>query len=180
MHIDRPSATTDAAPGLLAWLRRTWLRLWREAAKFGLVGLAGLVVDLGVFNRLRFLGGEGPLYDKPLTAKVLSVVAATMVTFMGNRHWAFSHRRQRGVGSGYMLFFLLNGVAMVIALVCLWISHYLLGLTSPLADNISANVIGLGLGTIFRFWSYRRWVFPKPVADPAENDARHRDAINPL
>ena len=32
-------------------------------------------------------------------------------------------------------------------------------LTSPLADNIAANVIGLGLGTMFRFWSYRRFVF---------------------
>jgi putative flippase GtrA len=54
---------------------------------------------------------------------------------------------------------------MGIALVCLWFSHYILGFTSPLADNISANVIGLGLGTIFRFWSYRRWVFPKPSTD---------------
>jgi putative flippase GtrA len=41
------------------------------------------------------------------------------------------------------------------------ISHYLLDFTSTLADNIAANVIGLGLGTAFRFWSYRRWVFPE-------------------
>jgi putative flippase GtrA len=151
--------------GLINWLLTTWLRLWREAAKFGVVGLAGLVVDLGLFNGLRYLGGEGPLYDKPLTAKALSVIAATMVTFMGNRQWAFRHRSQRGIRSGYLLFFALNGVAMAIALVCLWFSHYILGFTSPLADNISANVIGLGLGTIFRFWSYRRWVFPKPSTD---------------
>jgi len=53
----------------------------------------------------------------------------------------------------------LNAVGLGIALSCLWTSHYLLGLDSPLADNISANVIGLFLGTTFRFWSYRRWVF---------------------
>jgi putative flippase GtrA len=54
----------------------------------------------------------------------------------------------------------LNGVGLLISLACLAISHYALGFTSTLADNIAANVIGLGLGTAFRFWSYRRWVFP--------------------
>ena len=55
---------------------------------------------------------------------------------------------------------MLNGVGLLIALACLAISHYVLDLTSPLADNVAANVIGLGLGAAFRFWSYRRWVFP--------------------
>jgi putative flippase GtrA len=59
----------------------------------------------------------------------------------------------------------LNGVGLLISVGCLWFSHYALGLTSPLADNISANVVGLALGTMFRFWSYRRWVFPE---DPEE------------
>jgi putative flippase GtrA len=48
-------------------------------------------------------------------------------------------------------------------LCCLGISRYVLGLSGPLADNVAANVIGLGLGTLFRFWSYRRWVFPDPA-----------------
>jgi putative flippase GtrA len=165
---------------LVSHIRRTWSALWQEAAKFGVVGTAGLVVDLGLFNGLRFLGGEGVLYDKPLTAKAISVVVATMVTFMGNRHWAFRHRGQRGIGAGYSLFFILNAIAMGIALVCLWFSHYVLNLTSPLADNISANVIGLGLGTIFRFWSYRKWVFPRPTGDPDEDQARGRDSITPI
>lgn len=137
-----------------------WSRLSAEAGRFGLVGLVGLVVDLGLFNVLRFAGDEGVLYDKPLTAKAISVTAATLVTYAGNRNWTFRTRGQRGHLTGYGLFFLLNGVGMAIALICLWFSHYILNLTSPLADNISANVIGLGLGTLFRFWSYRRWVFP--------------------
>ena len=44
------------------------------------------------------------------------------------------------------------------------------GLKGPIADNVSANVIGLGLGTLFRFWSYRRWVFPED-ADSADEAA---------
>jgi hypothetical protein len=49
-----------------------------------------------------------------------------------------------------------------------------MGWDSALADNISANVVGLALGTAFRFWSYRKFVFP---AIP--NDAG-RDAITPI
>lgn len=148
-------------------------RVWAEAARFGAVGLAGLVVDLALFNVLRFGGGEGPLYDKPLTAKALSVIAATVVTFLGNRHWTYRHRPRRSAMGGYVLFFFLNAVGMAIALACLFTSHYVLDLRSALADNISANVIGLGLGTLFRFWSYRRWVFPHStkVGDIANADA---------
>ena len=54
---------------------------------------------------------------------------------------------------------------------CLAISHYLLDFTSRLADNIAANVIGLGLGTAFRFWSYRRWVFPELLPEAAAPEA---------
>jgi len=48
---------------------------------------------------------------------------------------------------------------LLISLLCLWVSHYLLGLTSLIADNISTNIIGLGLGTSFRFIMYRYWVY---------------------
>ena len=134
--------------------------LVQEVAKFGIVGLIALVFDIGIFNLLRFYGGQGPMYDKPITAKIISVAVATTVAYFGNRFWTFRDRGRTSFGREYVLFFVLNGVGMLIAITCLWISHYLLNLTGPVADNISANVIGLGLGTIFRFWSYRKWVFP--------------------
>lgn len=148
---------------MLSKLPKSLQGLAREVSKFGVVGLAGTVVDFGVFNALRFLGesGEGILFDQPLTAKILSVVVATMVTFTGNLLWTYRHLEgtRRSIASGYVLFFVFNAIGLSFALACLWVSHYGLGLTSALADNISANVIGLGLGTIFRFWAYRKWVF---------------------
>ncbi len=156
---------TDARfPGLSA-LVAPFAGLIREFSKFGVVGLVALVVDVGLFNLLMFAGGSGPLVEKPLTAKVIAVVAATTVSYALNRNWTFSHRGRTGLAREYGLFFALNGVAMGIALGCLWFSHYALGLTSPIADNISANVVGLVLGTLFRFWSYRRFVFPAIDAD---------------
>lgn len=166
------------------YLQNTLGDLYREIAKFGIVGLSALVVDIGLFNILRFAGGEGPFYDKPLTAKVISVCVATVVAYTGNRLWTFRHRGRSHMAREVPLFFALNGVAMLIAVGCLWFSHYALGLDSPLADNISANVIGLGLGTLFRFWSYRKWVFPAIPAselhDPANEELLERDAATPI
>jgi putative flippase GtrA len=142
--------------------------LVRELMKFGVVGVFAYVVDVGSFNFLRFADGDGPLHDKPLTAKTISVVLATTVAYLGHRHWTFRRRDRSGVAREYPLFVMLNGVGLVIALTCLAISHYLLGFTSPLADNIAANIVGMALGTAFRFWSYRRWVFRETVEDAGE------------
>jgi putative flippase GtrA len=127
------------------------------------------MIDLTIFNVLRFSGGEGPLYDKPLTAKVISVLAATTFAYFGNRHWTFKDRSRSSFRRQYTLFFVFNAVGMVISLSCLWVSHYLLGFESALADNISANVVGLVLGTVFRFWGYHNWVFPNDVSSVEQN-----------
>jgi putative flippase GtrA len=154
----------DASRRGAALARSVWAqadRLLHEIAKFGVVGIGAFIIDIGLFNLLRFAGGEGPMYDRPLTAKIVSVVVATTFAYFGNRYWTFRHRGRTSFGREYVLFFVLNGVGLAISVGCLWFSHYALGLTSPLADNISANVVGIALGTMFRFWSYRRWVFPE-------------------
>lgn len=165
----RPSGTAADPSRLERLLTRLGLsgavhRLAQEVAKFGVIGAIAFVVDVGVFNLLR-LGGPGAasglLDEKPLTAKTVSTIVATTVAYFGNRYWTFRDRGRSSLRREYVLFFALNGVGLLIALACLGFSHYLLGLTSPLADNISANVVGLGLGTLFRFWSYRRFVFPE-------------------
>ena len=149
-------------------LLRAYYRLGhlvRELMKFGVVGSAAYVVDIGVFNLMLHAT------DKPLTSKTVSTVLATTVAYAGNRTWTFRRRSKSTVRREYALFFVLNGVGLLIALTCLGISHYLLGFTSRLADNIAANLVGLGLGTAFRFWSYRRWVFPELLPEAAASDA---------
>jgi putative flippase GtrA len=130
----------------------------RELVKFGVVGAVAYVVDVGLFNLLRY-AGPAPLESKPLTAKAISVAVATLVAWLGNRHWTFRRRRRVSARRELALSALMNGVGMAIALGCLAFSHYVLDLRSPLADNISANDVGLGLGTAFRFFAYRTWVF---------------------
>jgi putative flippase GtrA len=81
------------------------------------------------------------------------------VAYLGLRMWAFAHPDTRDPLSGLPRFFVLAVVTMAIPLLCLWFSRYVLGLSSPWADNISANVVGLTLGTAARFWLFRRYVF---------------------
>ena len=144
-------------------IRSAATRRLRELAVFTVVGAVGYVVDVGLFNLLRYAGDPGVLEDKPLTAKALSVAAATVVTYAGNRHWTWRHRAWSSPHREFAIFVVLNGIGMVIAVGCLAFSHYVLGFTGPLADNLSANGAGLVLGSAFRFWAYRRWVFPAAV-----------------
>ncbi len=147
--------------GLRALLER-FRSLLSELTKFGLVGVLSLGVDLLVFN-LVLLAAPG----KPLTAKVVSTVLSATNAFLLNRHWSFRHReRTSRLRSEVTLFAVLNALGLVIALTCLATSHYLLGFESRLADNVAANGVGLVLGTAFRFWSYRRFVWTAPVQEP--------------
>lgn len=127
-----------------------------ELAKFGIVGLIGMVVDIGGSNLLIL----GPLTGKPLTASGLSMIAATFVTYFGNRHWTWKDRDRRSVRREYTMFFLLNAIALGIGTALMAFTTYVLNLDSHLWFNI-AKILGIGLGTLFRFWSYRRFVFTK-------------------
>ncbi|MET1051522.1 MAG: GtrA family protein [Mycetocola sp.] len=131
-----------------------------QALQFGLVGAAGLLVDLVVFNALRLTVLAPDAVDGgPILAKVISTVLAIITNWLGNRYWTFSRERQSNTVREGIEFFAVSLAGMGIGIGCLWISHYVLGFTSVLADNISANVIGLGLGAVFRFTLYRYWVF---------------------
>jgi putative flippase GtrA len=133
--------------------------LVHELGKFGIVGGITYVVDTSILAGLRTAGVD------PLIAKTVSTVVAATLAFLGNRFWTWRDRERTGLHREYALYFLFNAVGLAIGLGCLGISHYWLGrfwpvLTSELADVVSANVVGMALGTVFRFWAYRRFVFP--------------------
>ena len=128
--------------------------IYREMIKFGVVGLLAFVIDIGLANLL----WSTVLSDKVTTAKIISGAVATLFAWFGNRQWTFRHRRSRPAHHEVALFFGVNAIALGISALALTVSHYGLGFTTILADNI-ATIIGIGLGTLFRFWAYRRFVF---------------------
>jgi len=143
-----------------------------QLSKFGVVGLVGLVIDVTVFNALilTVLSVEN-LHEGPLVAKIISTSIAIVANWLGNRYWTFGKTKRHWLREG-VEFGLVSIGGMLISLGCLWVSHYALGFESPLADNIATNVVGLALGTAFRFTLYRLWVFRGigPDAAPAHDE----------
>ncbi len=145
-------------PGLLRRLETRLRGVVAELAKFGTVGALSFLIDVAIFNAVLHV------LDKPLTAKVISTVFSATNAFLLNRAWSFRHRVRTDVRREYGVYFVLNAVGLAISLLCLAVSHYVLGFESRLADNVAANGVGLVLGTTFRFWSYRRFVWAAPAS----------------
>lgn len=137
-----------------------------EVVRFLAVGGLATVVSFVGFNALAhgLLIGGAPLRDLPIVAFVLANLAAGIVAYAGMRAWAFRDRRVTDPAAGLIRFFGLGAVTMLVPVVCLWVSRYVLGLSSPVADNVSANVVGLGLSAAARFWVFRRFVFDQVAA----------------
>ncbi|WP_246608253.1 GtrA family protein [Paractinoplanes toevensis] len=157
-------------------LRTRFRALIHELSKFGTVGAISFAIDLAIFNVLLHAGVE------TLVAKTISTVIATTVAFTGNRFWTWRHRAHDNMARQYTMFFVLNAIGLGIGLSCLAISHYGLGqiwpaLQTPLADNISGQLVGTAVGTLFRFWSYRRFVFrdttPPDQLGTGQSSGRH-------
>jgi putative flippase GtrA len=134
-------------------LRKRFAELVPELAKFGVVGLIGSVIDLGGAAYLHSAVGM-----EALAAKALSIAAATVVTYLGSRFWTFRHRVNQDLLREGTLFVALNIVGLVIAEAVIALVTYGLDMKSALAYN-AASVAGTGLGTIFRYFSYKKWVF---------------------
>src|SRR6202000_273854 len=126
----------------------------KECTRFGLVGIVGFVIDIGLFN-VFFPDGQ-------IVAKCISTTVATVVTYFGNRYFSFSHRARSGIGRETSVFFGINVITLLLSLAVIAGFEYPLGLQHPLLVMNIANLGTIGLGTIFRFWSYKRFVFLHP------------------
>lgn len=174
-------ATTPTTRRLPDWLQRRMDRwpLLARLVKFGSVGFVAYTVDVTVFNLLLYVGAPPLLEGKPLVAKIVSTFLATVVAWLGNRYWTFSTRRSDHPVREFLLFAATCTIGLGVALIPLWVSHYVLGYTSPLADNIAANIVGLAMGTTFRFIAYSLVVFPsRRAAGPGSNGLESPDGTD--
>ncbi|MFP5218813.1 MAG: GtrA family protein [Actinomycetes bacterium] len=125
-----------------------------ELFRFAVTGAAAYLVDVVVFNVL-LLAADAP----SVWAKVVSSAAAIAVAYVGSRWFTWPHRRTGRILREYPLFVLISVLAAGLQVLCLVFSREVLGLRSPLADNVSANVVGMAIATAFRFYMFRTVVF---------------------
>lgn len=154
--------------------RARWNVLIHEMAKFGIVGGVCYGIDVAVSNLCHLQLDMGPI-----SAKVVSTIVAATCAYLGNRHWSFNHRARTGLRREYSLFIVLNAIGLGITLACLGFAYYVLGLKSALAFNLAGNVVGTGLGTVFRFWAYKRYVFLHPDHPKAVDYATQQPVPEP-
>jgi putative flippase GtrA len=127
--------------------------LIHEVAKFGIVGSLAFVLTIVLVNVFHSGAGLGPIW-----AATLANILATVFAFVGNKFWAFRHRKGSHLRRETLLFFFFNGIGILITDGVVALVHYGFGLTDNFSYNV-ANIIGIGLATLFRLYCYRRWVF---------------------
>lgn len=147
---------------LVRLLPERWQKFVHEALKFGIVGGINTVINYAVFNALALT----VFVDGQLKATVVATIVATITSYLMNRHWTYRDRPKSAIRREYALFFLFNATGLLIELGVLAAAKYGLGVTSLLALNV-AKTGGVLLATLFRFWSYRTFVF-QPAPAPAE------------
>lgn len=159
---------------------RGFLAKHRELLRFAVVGGASFLITTSVTYVLKFT----VLRQNPVTALIVGVLVATIFSYVANREWSFRTRGGRERTHEATLFFLLSGVALGLNALPQWISRYVLNLREPYlsllgqetADFVSGMIIGTLLGTLFRWWAFKKWVFPtegarlRAVESPADPD----------
>ncbi len=136
--------------------------LSREASKYLVVGAGGYVIDVGIFNLLSLSRIFGLLELEPISAKTFSFVFAVTFTYIANSRWTFRERQGRPEGINRISrYALVNLVGLGVTILPLYVSRYVLGFESLLADNIAANLIGVVLALVFRFFANRAFVFSR-------------------
>ncbi|MCM2428089.1 GtrA family protein [Streptomyces sp. RKAG337] len=141
--------------------------LYREVAKFGVVGGAGVLVNVGVFNLVRHSTGL-----QTVRASIIATAVSILFNYVGFRYFTYRDRDRSSRSKELGLFLGFSAVGLVIENAVLYVATYGFGWDSSLQSNIF-KFAGIGVATLFRFWSYRTWVFKalpaREVAEQAES-----------
>lgn len=144
----------SAVARLRAYLADSWRILLKEISAFGMIGIVALGIDLGVFAWLAPHGA--------VKAKIVSATLSTAFAYIGNRYLSFSHRARTSIARETAFFFVINAITTGFSLGCIAFFVYALDYPHGSPMVFLVNVATIGVGTLFRFWSYKRFVFLHP------------------
>lgn len=167
----------DAALARVPQPLRSMLLKHRELLKFATVGGITFLITLAINYTLKLT----VLNRNPVTALAVAVIIATIVSYLLNREWAFRTRGGRERHHEATLFFLISGIGVVLNSTPEYVSRYFLHLQVPavsfftqeISDFVSGMIIGTLLAMVFRWWAFKKWVFPTA-------NARPRTKVRPL
>ena len=159
--LQRIAEVANAMTSLLTrWVPNRFHAITDELAKFGTIGLINLGVNLGVYNLLLLVT---LMQGSEVKAKAVATIVATTCAYFLNRHWTYRHRPKTTLRREYTLFFFFNAVGLVIETGLVALTKYGFHQTHIIVLNL-VGILGIAIGTVFRFWAYRTHVF-KPATD---------------
>lgn len=124
----------------------------REIVGFGGVGVIAFTLQVGLFN-LCVHAGIGPL-----SSNALSVIASVAWAYVGNRYVAFGHRRSARPAREAAGFLAVNLATFLVGELVLSLAYLVRAEHDKVVVNV-LNVAGIAVGSVLRFWAYRRWIF---------------------
>jgi putative flippase GtrA len=127
-------------------------RLANEVAKFGIVGISGLVVQLVSLKLLLDTGMQ------PVRANIVATVIAIGTNYVGYRFWVYRNADKKTRSREISLFLVFSAIGLVIQSGVLYLLTYGLGMTTKV-ETFIGTMLGIAVATVFRFWAYRTWVF---------------------
>jgi dolichol-phosphate mannosyltransferase len=131
--------------GSAAW------REWKRVFKFGIVGLSGIVVNVGLLTLLLMAGISG------YVALFFAIVIAILNNFIWNDLWTFKDSARRAVtstGERLWSFYVVSAGGAVINYGIAVLLTYFTGMKIDLAD-----LIGILIGFIWNFFVNRRFTW---------------------
>ncbi|RLK58314.1 GtrA family protein [Actinokineospora cianjurensis] len=148
----------------------------RELLKFAAVGSVAYVVDNGTWYLLKLT----VLEPKPVAAKAIGVILATIVSYVLNREWSFDTRGGRERHHEAALFFAISGASLFFYTAPLYVSRYVFDLEQPhvsavsqeVADFLFGSIVGTVIAMLFRWWAFKKWVFPNADARAPRRDRK--------
>lgn len=134
-----------------------------QLSKFGLIGIANTVIDLGIYNLFIFMSDVSSGYLIAVF-KSFSVLAAIVNSYVWNKFWSFEKKETANVGEEFTQFLLVSLVGLLLNVGITAFVVNVIGAPAGIADKTWANIGGLTASILVLTWNfigYKFFVFKK-------------------
>lgn len=134
-----------------------------QLAKFGLIGVANTVVDLGIYNLFIYLSDVSTGY-LIVVFKSFSVLAAILNSYVWNKFWSFEKKETHNLGEEFTQFLMVSLVGLLLNVGITAFVVNVIGAPTGVADKTWANIGGLTASMLVLTWNfvgYKFFVFKK-------------------
>ncbi len=134
-----------------------------QLAKFGLIGVANTVVDLGIYNLFIYMSDVSSGY-LIVVFKSFSVLAAIINSYVWNKFWSFEKKEVHNVGEEFTQFLMVSLVGLLLNVGITAFVVNIIGAPAGVAEKTWANVGGLTASILVLTWNfigYKFFVFKK-------------------